>query len=46
VAFIFQYNEINKIATASVKTAVEASAEIKAEIQNFLQLQLILQQFM
>jgi F-type H+-transporting ATPase subunit delta len=34
-----QYNEINKIATASVKTAVEASAEIKAEIKNFLQQQ-------
>lgn len=38
-AVIAQYNEINKIATASVKTAVEASAEIKAEIQNFLQQQ-------
>ncbi len=38
-AFIAQYNEINKIATATVKTATEASAEIKAEIQNFLQQQ-------
>ena len=38
-AFIAQYNDINKIATATVKTAVEASAEIKAEIQNFLQQQ-------
>ena len=38
-AFIAQYNEINKIATATVNTATEASAEIKAEIQNFLQQQ-------
>ncbi|MFY7734722.1 MAG: ATP synthase F1 subunit delta [Bacteroidia bacterium] len=38
-AVIAQYNEINKIATASVKTAVEASAEIQAEIKNFLQQQ-------
>jgi F-type H+-transporting ATPase subunit delta len=32
-AFIDQYNEINKISTATVKTATTTSAEIEAEIK-------------
>ncbi len=35
-SFVTQYNEINKIATASVKTAVELNAETIAEIKAFL----------
>lgn len=34
--FVTQYNEIKKIATATVKTAVEANAETIAEIKAFL----------
>jgi F-type H+-transporting ATPase subunit delta len=38
-AFVAQYNVINKITTAKVKTAVTISAEVIAEVKSFLEKQ-------
>jgi len=37
--FIVQYNEINKITTAHVKTAVAIGADVQAEVKRFLEAQ-------
>lgn len=39
VQFIAQYNEINKITTAHVKTAVSISESVQAEVKSFLEAQ-------
>jgi F-type H+-transporting ATPase subunit delta len=39
IQFIVQYNEINRITTAHVKTAVAISAEVQAEVKRFLEAQ-------
>jgi F-type H+-transporting ATPase subunit delta len=39
LAFIGQYNDINKITTANVKTAVAVSDEVIAEVRSFIEKQ-------
>lgn len=39
IQFIVQYNEINRITTAHVKTAVAISPEVQAEVKRFLEAQ-------
>ena len=39
IAFIGQYNDINKITTANVKTAVAVSDEVIAEVRTFIEKQ-------